>query len=96
MTISFRRTRRSIAAIPVDHCSTWTAGDRHQFGVYSPTGGSVGIRFHFRQCREECHPLSSNPAARFMARLARRCIQRVSDEIAQTMGLDKPRGAIPA
>jgi serine protease Do len=64
--------------------------------IYSPTGGSVGIGF----------AIPANAAKNVVAQLKSTGkiqrgwlgvrIQQVSDEIAETMGLDRPRGALIA
>jgi serine protease Do len=64
--------------------------------IYSPTGGSVGIGF----------AIPANAARNVVAQLKASGriqrgwlgvrIQQVSDEIAETMGMDKPRGALIA
>ena len=64
--------------------------------IYSPTGGSVGIGFS----------IPANAAKNVLAQLRSTGkiqrgwlgvrIQQVSDEIAETMGLDRPRGAMIA
>jgi serine protease Do len=64
--------------------------------IYSPTGGSVGIGFS----------IPSNAAKNVIAQLRSTGkiqrgwlgvrIQQVSDEIAETMGMDRPRGAMIA
>ena len=98
-TISSRPTPRSTAAIPAGRCSTWTARSIGiNTAIYSPSGGSIGIGF----------AIPSNLARNVIAQLQRAGgkvrrgwlgvrIQQVTDEIAESLGLDKRgRGALVA
>ena len=93
------RRRRSTAAIPAARCSTWTArSSASTRRSIRPRGGSIGIGF----------AIPSNLAKAVVGRADRGArprrqrgwlgvrIQAVTDEIAESLGLDKPHGALVA
>ncbi|MGD9614916.1 MAG: DegQ family serine endoprotease [Alphaproteobacteria bacterium] len=66
--------------------------------IYSPSGGSIGIGFAIPSniAREVANELISDPEHVVRRGWLGVRIQAVTDEVAETLGLDKPRGALVA
>ena len=98
-TISCRPTPRSTAAIPAGRCSTWKArSSASTRRSIRRSGGSIGIGFAIPSnlAKAVVAQLSASPTTTVHRGWLGVRIQAVTDEIAESLGLDKPKGALVA
>ena len=97
MTISCRPTRRSTAAIPAARCSI-SHGEviGINTAIYSPSGGSIGIGFAIPSALAEPIIDQLKATGKVERGWIGARIQPVTDDIAESVGLDKGRGAMIA